>query len=102
MSTLPHSATTLRQALEGEDFAVARQALDRLAEAVQGRVTSLTAGSPEAQALEQELREFLGWARTAARVSRSHLARRWQHCRAASRYLSPPESAHRAGLRVEG
>jgi hypothetical protein len=102
MSTLPHSAAALRQALEEGDYAGARQALDRLSEAVQGRVASLAAGSLEAQALEDELREFLGWARTAARVSRSHLAHRWQHCHAASRYVSPPEAAHRAALRVEG
>ena len=102
MSTLPHCAATLRETLEAEDYAGARQALDRLAEDLQRRVASLTAGSPEAQTLEHELREFLGWARTTARVSRSHLAHRWQHCRAASRYASPPEVAHRAALRVEG
>ncbi|MBM3746610.1 MAG: hypothetical protein FJW34_12510 [Acidobacteria bacterium] len=101
MNTLPHSATALRQALEGEDYAGARQALNRLVEDVQGRVASLVAGSPEAQALEHELRELLSWARTAARVSRSHLAHRWQHCRAASRYASPLGPAQHTTLRMD-
>ena len=102
MPALPPQAEAVRRAILEEDFTGAREALDRLAAEVQRLTGTMPPGSPESQALESQLREFLGWARTAVRVSRSHLAHRFRQCRAASRYGTRPEPVTRAGLRVEG
>jgi hypothetical protein len=98
---LPPHAESLRRAIEQQDFSEVARQLGLFASEVDRMAGSLRPGSPEYVSLGAEVRQFLHWARTSLRASRSHLACRLGRTYVMSRYGSS-RSARPHTLHVDG